>query len=189
MPRQKCLGLRLALMRFKRTSGKYQSAAGLHPIRRAVQHRALNRGKIVDRFQVNTLQHIGVPPHCSRGAARRVQQNRIERLRWFPIHDIGVYPLGIQMRAFQIGHQPVHAPRAVIERRYRKASRRKLHRLAPRRSAQIKRTLTSAITQKPRGQAGGQILNPPRAFIIAIKFFDRRATRQTHMAGHQADPI
>ena len=73
MPAQKRLGLRLALMRFERAGGKYQSAAGLHPIRRTVQHRALNRGQIIDRFHVDTLQHIGVAPHRARGAAGRIQ--------------------------------------------------------------------------------------------------------------------
>ena len=155
MPRQKGLGLRLALMRFERASGEYQSAAGFHPIRRTVQHRALNCGKVIDRLQVDALQHIRVAAHCACCAAGRVEQNRVERLRWFPIHDIGIYPLCIQLRAFQIGHQPVHPPRAVIERSDRKASRRKLHGLAPRRSAQIKCALTSTIAQKPRRQAGG----------------------------------
>ena len=90
MPRQKRLGLCLTLMRFQRAGRKNQSTAGFHPFSRAVQHRALDRSEIVDRFQVDTLQHIGVPPHRTRGAARRIEQNRVKQMRRFPVHHIGV---------------------------------------------------------------------------------------------------
>ena len=185
MPRQKRIGLRLALMWFERAGGKYQHTTRFHPIRSTVQHRTLDRSQIVDRLQVDPLQHIRVSSHRACGAARCVEQNGVERLRWLPIHDIGIHTLRIQLRAFQIGHQPVHAPRAIVERSDRKTSRRQLHCFAAGCCTKIKRAFTSAIAQKPRRQAGGQILNPPSAFVIAVKFFDRRATRQTHMAGHQ----
>ena len=131
--RQKCLGLRFAFVRLKRAGCEDQSAARLHPTRRTVQHRALDCRKIVDRLQINAMQHVRMPPHRPRRAARCIEQYRIKQLRRFPFHYIGVDALGIQLRSFQIGHQPVHAPCAVVERGNGKASRRKLHRLATRR--------------------------------------------------------
>ena len=69
-------------------------------------------------------------PHRARRTAWRIQQNGIEQLCRLPIHDVRIDPLCIQLCAFQIGHQPVHAPGAVIKRGHGKARSRKLHRLA-----------------------------------------------------------
>ena len=135
------------------------------------------------------MQHVGMPPHRARCAAGCIQQYGIEGLRRFPIHNVGVDSLRVQLRTFQIGHQPVHPPRTVIKCGHRKARSRKLHGLAPRRGAKIKRTLASSVTQQPRRQAGGQVLHPPGALVIAIQFLHRRTARQAYMAGQQADAV
>ena len=116
MPPQKRLGLGLAFNRLQRTSGKYQHTAGLYPIRRAVEHSALDCCQIIDLFDVDPLQHIGMAAHGAGGAARRIEQDGVIRCGWFPIHYVGSDPLCIQLGALQIGHQPVHPPRRIIER-------------------------------------------------------------------------
>ena len=70
--------------------------------------------------------------HRAGRAARRVQKNGIILARRFPFHHIGRDPFGVELRTFQIGHQPVHAPRTIVQRGDRKSRRRKLHGLATR---------------------------------------------------------
>ena len=79
--------------------------------------------------------------------------------------------------AGEIALQPLQPPRRLVERGYPPPRRSKLERLAAGRRAQIEHAAALTRAEQPHGQAGGEILHPPRALGEAGQRLDRRAAR------------
>jgi hypothetical protein len=127
-----------------------------------------------DLARADAVKHIGMAAAGTGGGARRVEQDRVERLLRHPFQRIGDHDFRDKPGARKVFANPVEPLGAVIERGHLPAGSGELQRLAAGRRAAIEHAAALACPQQPRGQAGGKILHPPRAFGKALQLLDRR---------------
>ena len=98
----KRLELRLALLGLERAGGIDQQALGPHPGGGARQQLRLDRRHFGEQPRTDAVEHVGMAAEDPGGAARRIDQHRVERLRRRPLERIGGDDLRLEPRALQI---------------------------------------------------------------------------------------
>ncbi len=120
------------------------------------------------------------------GAARRIQQHRIERHRRHPAVRIGLHHFRGEPPVAEVLAQAQHPGGIALQRGDDGAGGGKLRRLAARRGAEIGHALARPRRKQPRGQGGGGILHPEVARRRSPGF---RSTRvpggKPHRSGRQ----
>ena len=172
MTAQELSDLPLALFRLQGAHAIQQPPARPRALRRAVEQSRLDLRQLGYVARPRRPQHVGMPAKGPGGAARRVQQNRVEQAPIRPGRRVGRDQFGGQAGALQIFRRADLAGRRAVHRRHQPAGRRELQGLAAGCGAKVQHRLAGPDMQQAGGDSRGGVLHPPAALGKARPFGD-----------------